>query len=200
MFAYLRGAVAASGTDFVVLDVNGVGFRVTSSWQTISKLPAQGELCTLYTYLYVREDAMALFGFSTEAELQCFEMLISVTGVGPRVAVAILSELSYEEFAFAVASKDVKKLTMASGVGNKLAQHIIMELADKLAKESFLPSGGRIEHAAPRSGDNADEAVSALAVLGYSQTEALRAVRSFNTEGLSSEEIIKAALKLLMRQ
>ena len=200
MFAYLRGTLVSSGADEVVLDVNGVGFRVTSSWQTISGLPAQGEVCTLFTYLYVREDAMSLFGFATEAERQCFEMLISVTGVGPRVAVAILSELSCEEFAFAVASKDVKKLTMASGVGNKLAQRIIMELADKLAKESFLPSGSGIEHAASRHGDNADEAVSALTVLGYSQTEALRAVRSFSTEGLSSEEIIKAALKLLMRQ
>ena len=94
MFAYLRGAVASTGSNYVVLDVGGIGFRVMTSWQTLQRLPTPGEFCPLYTHFSVREDAMELFGFDTETELECYEMLTAVTGVGPRVALAILSEFS----------------------------------------------------------------------------------------------------------
>ena len=200
MFAYLRGAVASTGSNHVVLDVSGIGFRINTSWQTLSQLPTPGEFCTLYTHFSVREDAMELFGFLTERELECYEMLIAISGVGPRVALAILSELSSEQFALAVATKDTKRLTLASGVGAKLAQRIVMELADKLTGERFF---SHEEGAAPvptRPGDDADEAVTALVVRGYSQAEALRAVRAIDPAGMSVEEIIKVALKSLMRQ
>ena len=141
MFAYLRGAVASTGSNYVVLDVGGIGFRVMTSWQTLQRLPTPGEFCTLYTHFSVREDAMELFGFDTETELECYEMLTAVTGVGPRVALAILSEFSSDQFALAVASKDAKRLTIANGVGAKLAQRIVMELSDKMTGERFFAQG-----------------------------------------------------------
>ena len=200
MFAYLRGAVASTGSNYVVLDVGGIGFRVMTSWQTLQRLPTPGEFCTLYTHFSVRDDAMELFGFDTETELECYEMLTAVTGVGPRVALAILSEFSSDQFALAVASKDAKRLTVANGVGAKLAQRIVMELSDKMTGERFFVHGQDDAPVPARTADSADEAVSALVVLGYSQAEALCAVRSIDTQGLSVEETIKTALKSLMRQ
>ena len=143
---------------------------------------------------------MELFGFDTETELECYEMLTAVTGVGPRVALAILSEFSSDQFALAVASKDAKRLTVANGVGAKLAQRIVMELSDKMTGERFFVHGQDDAPVPARTADSADEAVSALVVRGSSQAEALRAVRSIDTQGLSVEETIKTALKSLMRQ
>ncbi|MBQ2697899.1 MAG: Holliday junction branch migration protein RuvA, partial [Clostridia bacterium] len=185
-----------------IMDVGGVGFRLNVSWQTLSQLPSEGEVCLLHTYFLVREDAMELYGFWSQREQECFALLTSVTGVGPKVALAILSELTCDQLALAVAGEDVKRLTKASGVGKKLAQRIVMELADKLAGDFAATTGeGGSPAALPaKAGDNADEAISALVVLGYTQSEALKAVRSIDPEGKTVEQLVKAALKSLMRQ
>ena len=161
----------------------------------------KGAKATLYTYLSVKEDALDLYGFSTEQELECFKALISVSGVGPKAGIAILSELTPEKLVICIASGDNKAITRAQGVGPKIAQRIVLELKDKLAKGLDL-SVNTIDVSAVNSASssgNQAEAVSALTMLGYTQSEASVAVAKID-ENLSVEEIIKQALKILSRQ
>ncbi|HWP80709.1 MAG TPA: Holliday junction branch migration protein RuvA [Candidatus Acidoferrum sp.] len=201
MYAYIKGTLAAIGASHMVVEAGGIGYKLLTSYGTLRQLPAKGSEITAYTYLNVREDALELFGFFTENELDCFKMLTTVTGVGPRVALSILAEVTPEQFAIAVVTKDTKRLTMAAGVGNKLAQRIILELTDRIGKEQLAAgepaASGR--RTALAIGSEADEAVSALVVLGYSQSEALRVIRNMNTQGMPVEEIIKLALRELMK-
>lgn len=179
-----------------VVECGGVGFKCLTSMNTQRKLPNIGGQVKLYTKLNVREDAMDLFGFATLAELSCFTMLTGVSGVGPRVGLAILSELVPEQVALAVASGDSKALTRASGVGAKLAQRIALELKDKVKKMGVVTEGG-----APVSptgvmsaAGNAANAVSALAVLGYTPSEAASVVAKFDSS-LPTEELIRLSLR-----
>lgn len=179
-----------------VVECGGVGFKCLTSMNTQRKLPNIGGQVKLYTKLNVREDAMDLFGFATLAELSCFTMLTAVSGVGPRVGLAILSELAPEQVALAVASGDSKALTRASGVGAKLAQRIALELKDKVKKMGVSAEGG-----APLSpagvvsaAGNAANAVSALAVLGYTPSEAASVVAKFDSS-LPTEELIRLSLR-----
>lgn len=179
-----------------VVECGGVGFKCLTSMNTQRKLPNIGGQVKLYTKLNVREDAMDLFGFATLAELNCFTMLTGVSGVGPRVGLAILSELAPEQVALAVASGDSKALTRASGVGAKLAQRIALELKDKVKKMGVVTEGGApVSPAGVMSAaGNAANAVSALAVLGYTPSEAASVVAKFDSS-LPTEELIRLSLR-----
>ena len=179
-----------------VVECGGVGFKCLTSMNTQRKLPNIGGQVKLYTKLNVREDAMDLFGFATLAELSCFTMLTGVSGVGPRVGLAILSELVPEQVALAVASGDSKALTRASGVGAKLAQRIALELKDKVKKMGVVTEGvAPVSPAGVMSAaGNAANAVSALAVLGYTPSEAASVVAKFDSS-LPTEELIRLSLR-----
>ncbi len=198
MIYSVTGNVVDFDVNSVAVDVNGVAFRCMTTLTTSQKCASVGVKVTLFTYLNVREDAMELFGFYDKAELDCFKMLITVNGVGPKMALAILSEMSADKVALSIASGDHKALTKANGVGPKLAQRICMELKDKVGS---LAVGGTVEAdlsavSATLENSNTAEAVAALEMLGYSQSEASVAVSKIDST-LSVENIIKQALKLL---
>lgn len=201
MIAFVKGTLAEVGDNYAIVEVGGIGFKVMTSYNTLRCLPNCGETVQLFTHFNVREDAMELFGFYTEGEREVYEMLTSVTGVGPRVALAVLSEMTPEQFALAVATKDTKMLTCAPGVGNKLAQRIVLELTDRIgASELAVPCDNNENansHSVLRFGDGADEAVAALVVLGYSQSDAIRVIRGMRTEGMTVEDMIREGLKKL---
>ncbi len=198
MIYSVTGNVVDFDVNSVAIDVNGVAFRCMTTLTTSQKCASMGSKITLYTYLNVREDAMELFGFYDKAEMECFKMLITVNGVGPKMGLAILSELSADKVALSIAAGDHKTLTKANGVGPKLAQRICMELKDKVGK---LGVSGSVEAdlsavTATLENTNTAEAVAALEMLGYSQSEASVAVSKIDGS-LSVENIIKHALKML---
>lgn len=200
MFYSITGKIVYSDITRVALDCSGVAFDITTSVNTLRKIGNIGDNATLYTYLAVREDGMELFGFSDNEELQYFKMLISVSGVGPKAAVAILSVLTPDMLSLSITAGDVKSITRAQGVGPKIAQRIIIELKDKVSKlvpEKINTSKLVSENSALFS-ENADEAVSALMALGYSNSEASKAVAGVDTSH-SVEDIIKYALRNLSR-
>lgn len=196
MYYYLKGELVLRKESFAVIDNGGVGYKLYASQKTLDSF-REGDNVTLYTYLNVHEDVFDLYGFATEDEHAMFLHLLSVSGVGPKAALAVLSVVTPKELASAVVTKNAKILTKASGVGAKMAQRIILELADKLKNAEILPE---FEEEENRSvlGDAQSEAVSALIVLGYSQNEAKSAVSEIDA-GLKTEEIVKRALVKLMR-
>ena len=204
MFYHIRGELVHREATLAVLECGGVGYALTVSLVTADTLSESlGKTVKLYTYLQVREDGVELYGFYSKEELACFKMLISVSGVGPKAAMSILSIFTPERFAFAVSSEDVKGISKAPGVGPKTAARVVLELKDKLAKEnSVKPLLGDKAVAAPvQSGDKRklSEAVDALTVLGYQRNEILEILRSIDTSRLTLEEIITAALKQFAR-
>lgn len=201
MFYSITGRVVHRDTQSVAVETGGVAFQCSTTLSTLKTIGEKGSTATLYTYLNVREDALDLFGFATEQELECFKLLISVSGVGPKAALSILSELTPDKLALCLATGDSKSITRAQGVGPKLAQRVVLELKDKLAKGLELPADSpEIQAAGLAAADgNASEAVSALTMLGYSQSEAAMAVSKLDG-ALPVEELIKQALKQLARQ
>lgn len=197
MYYYIKGKFIKSCDNFIVVDAGGIGYKLYTSSPTIDKMPESGTDITVYTHLHIKEDAHDLYGFLTNEELTLFLQLLSVSGVGPKAALAILSVASPEKFALAVITNDLKTITKAQGVGPKVAQRIILELKDKLKTESALPEN--VSEIIADTENNQAEAVTALVVLGYTSNEAKRAVSRIDPE-LSTEEIIKEALKLLMKQ
>lgn len=201
MFYYLKGIAAHIAPNLAVIDCGGVGYACRTTSYTLSALQV-GQEAKLYTHLNVREDAMELYGFATENEKNCFQMLISVSGVGPKAALSILSANTPEGLATAIITGNEKALTVAPGVGKKIAQRVLLELKDKLAKgQSFGTAGesygGSGITVIPEN--KLSEASAALAVLGYSQGEINLALKGLNLEGLTLEQIIKAALKKMMK-
>lgn len=199
MFYHLDGKVAELGQGMAVIDCNGVGYLVNTSLTTQSRLKV-GERSKLYISESVREDAFELFGFATKSEKRSFDLLIGVSGVGPKAALSILSAYTPEALAMAILSGDEKALTVAPGIGKKIAQRVILELKDKLAKESGdfeLP----MKSGAPVAvGDGKlSDAAAALAVLGYGLAEINVALKGVDVAPLTVEEIIKAALKNMMK-
>ncbi len=201
MFYSITGRVVHRDTQSVAVETGGVAFQCSTTLSTLKTIGEKGSTATLYTYLNVREDALDLFGFATEQELECFKLLISVSGVGPKAALSILSELTPDKLALCLATGDSKSITRAQGVGPKLAQRVVLELKDKLAKGLELPADSpEIQAAGLAAADgNAAEAVSALTMLGYSQSEAAMAVSKLDGD-LPVEALIKQALKQLARQ
>lgn len=197
MIAFVKGIVDYIDENYAVIDCGGVGYKVFMSPASLSVLKT-GEMTKIYTYLKVAEDLFDLYGFLTSEEIKMFKMIISVSGAGPKAGLSILSVMRPSEFALAVVTDDYKSITKAPGVGPKLAQKISLELKDKLKNEDLLPSSGTdipLVTAAAK-GSAANEAVEALIVLGYSQSEAVRAVSS-SPKDLTTEETIKEALKFL---
>ncbi|MBR5827001.1 MAG: Holliday junction branch migration protein RuvA [Clostridia bacterium] len=199
MFYSLTGELIKKGTGFAVIECGGVGFFCNTSNTTLYDISGEKKV-TLFTHLNVREDAMDLFGFSTETELQWFRMLISVNGVGPKAALAILSELTPDRLALAISANDVKMIKAAPGIGPKIAQRIILDLKDKVsayATDNGIEDIAKIS--AAKDMPNVSEAVAALTMLGYSQADASVAVSQIDPS-LSVEDIIRQGLKILSKQ
>ena len=200
MFHYISGVAAELLPGMAVIDCGGVGFQVNTSAYTLSQLRA-GEKVKLYTFVYIREDTFEIYGFSGKIEKHCFEMLLGVSGVGPKAALAILSVNTPEGLVMAIVTGNEKAITAAPGVGKKIAQRVILELKDKMAKET---ESGAIPAAAMQTVPVSDrsklgDASAALAVLGYSTPEINAALKQVPIDELSLEEIIKAALKQMMK-
>ena len=194
MIGRLRGKLLHKAPPSLLLDVAGVGYELEAPMTTFYDLPAMGKDTTLYTHMVVRDDAQLLYGFSRERQRRLFRSLLKISGIGPRVALAILSGLSEEEFMHCISSEDVARLSQTPGIGRKTAQRLVMEMRDKV-----FVGNDEVERADIRAGtakqDPVGEAVSALVALGYKPNEASRAVHGVPPSGMTTEEIIRRALK-----
>ena len=198
MFYYLSGTVALIDANLAVIDCGGVGYKCFTSNYTLASLQT-GKPARLYTHCNIREDAFDLFGFASREELGCFERLLGVSGVGPKAALAILSVVSPDQLTLAVMTQDEKTLTMAQGVGKKMAQRILLELKDKLGTQQLeISTGAQVSGAAPVHGSKTAEATAALASLGYSQAEIGAALKGLNVESMTVEEIVRQALRAMV--
>lgn len=198
MYAYIKGILAEVNTDSIVIENQGIGYQVYVSLQALEELPAIGMEVKVYTYLHVREDAMVLFGFPDREDLKMFQMLLTVSGVGPKGALGILSALSGDDLRFAILSGDSKAIAKAPGIGAKTAQRVILELKDKVSLEDAFETktahiaGGNVMV----NGTVKNEAIQALVALGYSSSEALKAVSQVEiSQEHKVEDVLKLALK-----
>lgn len=198
MYSYIKGTLTDMEENLIVVETGGIGYNIYTTGQTFDYLPQVGEEVKLFTYLNVREDAMMLYGFLTKDDLRVFKLLIGVSGIGPKGALAILSVMTTDDLRFAVLGDDAKAIARAPGVGAKTAQRLILELKDKLSLEDAFEQ--KTAHVAAQAVNGAggakNEAVQALVALGYSSSEALKAVSGIEiTEDTDVEELLKAALK-----
>ncbi len=200
MIGRLRGEIALKQAPYLLLEVNGVGYELEAPMSTFYDLPEVGKTVTLFTHLVVREDAHLLYGFAHESERALFRSLLKVSGVGAKMALAILSGMSADAFARCIQNNDTAALTRLPGIGKKTAERLIVEMRDRLdtlgERVVGLPGAGRAVTAAP---DPVADAVGALIALGYKPPDASRMVRAVDGEGLASEEIIRAALKATVK-
>lgn len=199
MYAYINGRIADKANNYVVIDCSGVGYRIFMSPNIIEKLPDVGETQKVYTYYYVREDNISLYGFLTNEELRMFELLLSVSGIGAKLAIQILSSITPSSFALAVISNDVSKIVKIPGIGNKTAARIILELKDKIKTEQAVNNDTKVVEAMHVE-EKDSEAITALQVLGYTRKEIEKALEKIETKRLTVEEIIKKALSVLGNQ
>ena len=209
MFHYISGKLAILDPAFAVIEANGVGYKLTITQTTYSAMPPHRSVdepptVRLYTYMAVREDGIELFGFATEDELDSFKLLITVSGVGPKAATAILSLLTPTKLALAICNEDRKSISQANGVGPKTAARIILELKDKLNKGMITDTDDNQSFATDTSTqatvtNKLSDAQDALTVLGYSRSEAINALKGIDTSSLEVDDIIRLALKKLMR-
>lgn len=200
MIAFIKGIVSDLLDDSVILENHGMGYRIFTSSSVLAALSA-GDSVTLHTHLNVREDAMQLYGFLTRDDLEVFRQLITVSGIGPKAGIAILSVMTGNDLRYAIMAGDSKSISKAPGVGAKTAQKVILELKDKLKVEDMLNTSKEPEIVSNTGNTELiNEAVLALAALGYSQTDAMRAVRQCSiAEGMSVEELLKLALKQMLK-
>ena len=199
MFYYISGKVAVIEPGMVVIDAGGVGYAINTSY-TSARSVKTGEQATFYTYLHVREGIFDLYGFGRREELSCFKQLIAISGVGPKAALAILGAVTPEKLALCVISGDEKALTAAPGIGKKLAQRILLEMKDKMSKDQLEAASGSSGIVMPEltvPGGAMEDALAALAVLGYPRAVAVNALQGVDTSGLATDEIVRAALKRL---
>ena len=199
MYSYIKGELAEVNTDHIVIDVGGIGYMIYIPAQSLNYLPGIGEMIKVHTYLYMREDAMILYGFLTKDDLEMFKLLITVSGIGPKGGLAVLSTLSSDDLRFAVLSGDSKAISKAPGIGSKTAQRVIIDLKDKLSLEDAFEK--KLEHENEKINVSSNsqvknDAVMALNALGYSSTESLKAVSKVEiTDDMDVEDVLKAALK-----
>lgn len=192
MFSYIKGTLEYIGKDFAVIDVNGVGYKIYTAVSNLNEIKVK-DVVKMYTYLHVREDILAIYGFVTSGELEMFELLLSVSGVGPKAALSLVSAISPSKFALSLITNDSKALTCAQGIGIKVAQRIILELKDKVKTEITEEEEKQVT-----SKDKHSEAINALIVLGYSYNEASKAVKNID-DAQDVETMIKIGLKNLVR-
>lgn len=197
MFYYLNGKIAILDENLAVIDCGGIGYGCRVTNYTLSQLHV-GDMVRLYTHCDIREDAFDIYGFFSREEQRCFELLLRVTGVGPKAAVAILSVMTPEQFTLAVMTGDDKSITMAQGVGKKIAQRIVLELKDKIgsgiASVDFSSSGSPL----PVQNNKVSLATAALAELGYGQSEIAAALKGVDAESMTTEEIVRRALRSMV--
>ena len=200
MFAYIKGSLEMKSSGYIVIDINGLGYKIFMSQNNIDTIGELHDIIKVFTYVKVREDDISIFGFKTQEELKMFELLISVSGVGAKSALVMLSCIEPSDFAIAVISNDVKVLTKVPGIGNKSAQRIILELKDKLKEEQLEE---KLEDSSKRLKDNSEninEAISGLMVLGYSKKDIEKAFEHLDIDNLSIEDLIKKGLILLSQK
>ena len=200
MIAYISGALVSAGENYIVIDNHGMGYRIFVSGKFLEHIPAYGTQIKIYTHMYIREDELTLYGFHSEEELSVFRILIGISGVGPKVAMAILTALTIQERQLAVISEDTKTISKANGVGAKGASRIILELKDKLKMEDMMDAAYEQSIVQDTQDLNAArDAILALVNLGYSNSEAALAVKKIgDTSQMDIESILKAALKKLI--
>ena len=200
MIAFIQGELCDAGQDRIVVACHGIGYEIQIPVSVAQALPDPGDVVKIYTYTYVREDALGLFGFLTKDDLEVFKLLITVNGVGPKAALAILSAMTADELRFAILAEDAKTISKAPGIGPKMAKRMIIELKDKLNLESMIEGHGDAEISPSSHGEAAanvrDEVIMALTALGYGNTEAVRAVRAVSgADEMDSETLLKQAFR-----
>lgn len=196
MIGYIKGAVEGISADYILLECHDIGYQIYTSGMALASIIMHQDM-KIYTYLHVREDGVTLFGFPTTEELNTFKLLIGVSGIGPKVALAVLSALTVQELALAVMAGDTKTITKANGIGAKGAARLIMELKDKMqVEDAFATTGIPDTTDVAASQDSVQDTVMALVSLGYSDTEALKAIKQVpGADTMDSEQLLKAALK-----
>lgn len=199
MFAYIKGSLEMKFKNYIVIDVGGLGYKVFMPENSINEIGELGNTIKVFTYYRVREDDISIFGFKTQEELRMFELLLSVSGVGAKSALAMLSCIEPSEFAIAVISNNVKLLTQIPGIGTKSAQRIILELKDKLKAEQNEETLEKSKNKTTQINENVQEAISGLMVLGYSRKDIEKAFEHLTVETLSVEDLIKKGLILLSK-
>lgn len=197
MFYHLEGIITDIDINLAVVDCGGVGYAVNTTANTLSQIKIK-EKAKLYISEYIKEDCFDLYGFATLSEKRCFEMLLTVSGIGPKAAQAILSTSTPEALAIAIMNGDEKAITVAQGVGKKIAQRVILELKDKVSKEAGSVATEMPAVVSIADGDARNDAIAALMVLGYSVPEINSVLRKMDISGMSTEQIVKIALKNLM--
>ena len=202
MISYIKGELTEVFEDTVVVETNGIGYNIRVPGSVLDRLPSVGSSVRIYTYLYVKEDAMNLFGFLNRDDLSVFKLLLNVSGIGPKGALAILSTIGPDDLRFAVLSEDVKTISSAPGIGAKTAKRLIIELKDKLKLAEVFETALANKEKASSENDvllAKNEAVEALVALGYASAQAMKAVQQVeNAEEKVSEQILKEALKKLI--
>lgn len=199
MYAYIKGELAEKNIDHIVVEAGGIGYLIYVPAQSIDYLPDEGDQIKVYTYLYIREDAMVLYGFLTKDDLEIFKMLITVSGIGPKGGLGILSTLSADDLRFAILSGDSKTISKAPGIGAKTAQRVIIDLKDKMSLEEAFEK--KLDNNADGvqktlNSSTKNDAVLALSALGYSSAESLKAVSKVDiTDDMDVEDVLKLALK-----
>ena len=202
MIGYLKGEVAAIFDDRIILEVGGIGYNIFMPSSSLELIERSGITLRIYTYLLVREDTLALYGFLTRDDLEMYKLLISVSGVGPKGALALMSVMTIDEIRFAILAGDAKAIGKAPGIGPKTAQRVIIDLKDKTDLQSAVDASfatGGLGNDKAASGGVRDEAAQALVALGYSQTEAYRAVRSVGNDNDDVESVLKKALSVMAK-
>ena len=197
MFAYIKGSLEMKFKNYIVIDVGGLGYKIFMAENSINTIGDIGDTVKVFTYYRVREDDVSIYGFKTQEELRMFELLLSVSGVGAKSALVMLSCIEPSEFAIAVISNNVKLLTQVPGIGTKSAQRIILELKDKIKAEQSEEQIEQSQEKTSKINENVQEAISGLMVLGYSKKDIEKAIEHLTVESLSVEDLIKKGLILL---
>lgn len=198
MFAYIKGNIEYKSNTYVVIETAGVGYKIFMSAKSIEKIGEIGQKVKVHTYYYVREDNISLYGFITNEELRMFELLLSVSGIGAKSAISMLSEITPSKFALAVISNDVSEITKVPGIGKKTAARLVLELKDKLKTETAIEQTEETVEII-KEDNKTKEAISALQVLGYGAKEITEALKVIDINGLELEDIIRQALKALSK-
>ena len=200
MFAYIKGSLEIKSNGYIVIDINGLGYKIFMSQNNIDTIGNLHDIVKVFTYVKVREDDISIYGFKTQEQLKMFELLISVSGVGAKSALVMLSCIEPSDFAIAVISNDVKVLTKVPGIGNKSAQRIILELKDKLKEEQIEEKLKDSSKKTKDNSENINEAISGLMVLGYSKKDIEKVFEHLDIDNLSIEDLIKKGLILLSQK
>lgn len=196
MFAYIKGSLEEKLNNYVVVETMGIGYKIFMSQTAISKIGEVGDNVKIHTHYHVREDDISLYGFLTNEELKMFELLLSVSGIGAKSAITMLSNISPSEFAMSIITNDLSKLTKVPGIGPKSAQRIVLELKDKLKTEQAITKTEEVK-AVMNTNETTTEAIAALQILGYHRKEIEKVLEKFDYQSMEVEEIIRNGLKYL---